>query len=146
MVMMFADASFLVSAFVGDRNGVAAWRWWRRQKLAPLLVSRMALFEAENTIRCGEWDGRWDKTRAEQALAGLHRARLEGLIERREVSNRRVYPAAQRLSLCHTGPETYGAMDIVHVASAQELKATHFVSFDQPQRRLAKAEGMRACP
>jgi hypothetical protein len=80
--MIFADASFLVSAFVGDQNGVAAWRWWRRHSLAPLLVSRMALFEAENTIRCGEWDGRWDKARADQALAGLQRARLEGLIER----------------------------------------------------------------
>ncbi len=144
--MIFADASFLVSAFVGDQNGVTAWRWWRRHSLVPLLVSRMALFEAENTIRCGEWDGRWDKARADQALAGLQRARLEGLIERREVSNRRIYPAAQRLSLHYIGPETYGAMDIVHVASAQELGATHFVSFDGAQRRLAKAEGLVVCP
>jgi len=144
--MISADASFLVSAFVGNQNGVTAWRWWRKQSLVPLLVPRMALFEAENTIRCGEWDGRWDKVRADQSLAGLQRARLEGLIERREISNRRIYPAAQRLSLHHVGPETYGAMDIVHVASAQELGATHFISFDGAQRRLAKVAGMIVCP
>ncbi len=143
--MFFTDASFLVSAFLNDANGPRAWDWWLSEGVT-LTVSRMVLFEAENTLRCGPCVGKCTHAQAQLALEGLLRTRLEGGIVRREISCRRLYPAAQRLSMCYTGPETYGAMDIIHVAAAQELRATHFVSFDHAQRRLAAAEGMTVCP
>ncbi len=143
--MHFADASFLVSAFINDENGPAAWRWWSVSD-ATLTVSRLVLFEAENAIRCGPFDGRCSHERSHDALTQLADALRQGLIVRRELSSNRLYPAAQRLSMRHTGPETYGAMDIIHVAAAQELRATRFVSFDLAQRRLAAAEGLTVCP
>jgi hypothetical protein len=57
-----------------------------------------------------------------------------------------MYPAAQRICMRNTGPETCGTMDIIHVASAQEFGAYHFVCFDRAQSKLAAAEGMAPCP
>lgn len=143
--MTCADASFLVSAFLGDEHGAAAWRWWQSTRQV-LMVSRLALFEAENAIRAAPFWGNCAPLESETALHGLVRARLEGFIERREVPIRRLYPAAQRLSIHHTGPTVFGVLDILHVASAQEMGATQFVSFDLPQRRLASAAGLGVAP
>ena len=145
MSMCCADASFLVSVFLGDEHGAEAWRWWQSTRQV-LTVSRLALFEAENAIRAAPFCGKCTPAEANAALDGLVRARMEGFIERREIPTRRLYPAAQRLSTHHTGPEVYGAMDILHVAAAQELGAKHFASFDGPQRKLAEAAGLDVVP
>ena len=137
----YADASFLVSAFLGDDRAPAAWRWWTHSR-AVLTVSRLTLFEAENAIRAAPFSGKATSQEAELALTGLVRARMEGLIERREIQNRRLYPAAHRLSMLYTGPGVYGAMDILHIATAQEVGSRRFVSFDLQQRRLATAAGL----
>ena len=81
-----------------------------------------------------------------KALEGMKRFTLEGFIELREVPVRRLYPAARRLSQFHTQKAGYGAMDILHVASALDMGATVFLSFDQRQRQLASAEGMHVQP
>jgi len=143
--MCCADASFLVSAFLGDEHGTDAWRWWQSTRQV-LTVSRLALFEAENAIRAAPHCGKCTLPESKSALDGLVRARLEGFIERQEVPVRRLYPEAQRLSTHHTGPEVYGAMDILHVAAAHELGATQFASFDLSQRKLASATGLEVVP
>lgn len=73
----------------------------------------------------------------------MKRMLLEGFIELWEVPVKRLYPAARRLSQFHTQTAGYGAMDIIHVASAQDMGATIFLSFDRRQRELAKAEGIK---
>jgi predicted nucleic acid-binding protein len=37
-------------------------------------------------------------------------------------------------------------LDILHVATARVLGASEFLSFDENQRRLARAEGLAARP
>lgn len=50
--MNYADASFLVALFVvGDDHWSEAWQWWRQQRGPEIVVSRLSLFETENTIR-----------------------------------------------------------------------------------------------
>ncbi len=143
--MTFADASFLASFFASDEHCPEAGVWWRKSN-DILTVSRLALFEAENAIRslplarkCSRADARW-------AVEKMQRARLEGLIECREVPVRRLYPAARRLSAHYGETRSYGAMDIIHVASALELGAETFLSFDGRQRELAEAEGLQVVP
>jgi|GEM_PF-1187430 len=119
MKAVFADASFLVSAFLGDENGERAWRWWQASR-AVIKVSRLVLLETENAIRAAPFSAKCSAEESRQALNGLVRARLEDMIERREIENRRLYPSAQRLSSHHTGPDVFGAMDILHVATALE--------------------------
>lgn len=69
-----------------------------------------------------------------------------GMIEVRELSNKRVYPAARRLSVHYCEDKSFAAMDIVNVATAQELGFSHFLTFHDRQRELAEAEGMLVMP
>ena len=59
---------------------------------------------------------------------------------------RRLLTCSRRLSAHYTADVTYGAMDILHVATALELKAVTFLSFDHRQRDLAEAEGLTVHP
>ena len=54
-----------------------------------------------------------------------------------------VHAAAERLSELYTDIHGHRAMDILHVATAQELGAREFLTFDANQRKLAVAEGLR---
>lgn len=143
--MHFADASFLVSAFLGDANGSKEWKWWASSK-AVLHLSRLVLLEAENAIRSSVFQHAVPQQNSIEALHLLKRALADGVLVRREISSARLYHAAQRICMRHTGPETFGTMDIIHVACAVELGATHFISFDRSQRKLTAAEGLVACP
>ncbi len=143
--MTFTDASFLVSFFAHDEHGLEAETWWRRSN-EILTASRLVLFEAENSIRTLPLAKKCSRAQARWAIDYMKRAVAEGLIVVREVPVKRLYPAAQRLSLHHGEERSFGAMDIIHVAAAQELGATKFLSFDGRQRELAEKTGMAVQP
>jgi len=143
--MIFADASFLVAFFAGTEHGKEARRWWMKNH-SVITVSRLVLFEAENSIRSLPLSGKIKRADARWAIECMKRRVSEGMIEVRELSNKRVYPAARRLSVHYCEERSFGAMDIVHVATAQELAAKRLLSFDDRQRELAEAEAMQAMP
>ena len=143
--MNFTDASFLVSYFAGAEHAAEARTWWRKTN-AVLTASRLVLFEAENSIRTLPLSGKISRATARWAIEQMKRFIAEGFIEVRELSSKRIYPAARRLSGHYCEQRSFGAMDIIHVASAQEMKAEMFLSFDGKQRELAAAEGMEVRP
>lgn len=53
---------------------------------------------------------------------------------------------AQCLTLSHTPRYGMRALDILHVATAQQLAVTELLSFDTNQRRIALAEGVAVSP
>ena len=53
-----------------------------------------------------------------------------------------VVDEAKRLSSLRTLAGGHRGFDILHVASALTLKATHFLTFDGNQKKLAEAEGL----
>lgn len=145
--MIYADASFVVALFVkGDEHWQAAWQWWKNHHSQTLIVSRLTIFEAENTIRVLPLGGKLRQSESRAALEGIQRALLEGVLVRRSVPEQRLYPLARRLSTHHTARSSYGALDILHVASVLELGADMFLSFDKNQCVLAKAEGLKVGP
>ncbi len=142
----FADASFVVSFCARDEHGGKAWRWWRKANCI-MMVSRLVLLEAENAIRVLPLTSqKFTREEVKESLETLKRAILEGFFEIREVPVRRLYPAAQRLSQTHSTCAHFGAMDILHVASAMELGCDLLLSFDKKQRELAQAEGLAVMP
>lgn len=75
--MTYADASFVVALFVeNDEHWPAAWRWWKNQRGPSLIVSRLTIFEAENTIRGMVVARKLTKAQAHSAIQGISRARL----------------------------------------------------------------------
>lgn len=111
------------------------------------MVSRLVLLEAENAIRVLPLTSeKFTREEVRESLETLKRAILEGFFEIREVPVRRLYPAAQRLSQTHSLRAHFGAMDILHVASAMELGCDLLLSFDKKQRELALAEDLAVMP
>jgi len=53
-----------------------------------------------------------------------------------------VHSAAERLSELYTDAHGNRSMDILHVATAIELGAKEFLTFDGKQKKLAEAEGL----
>ena len=53
-----------------------------------------------------------------------------------------IHLAAERLSERHTDSGGHRSMDILHVATAIELGAKVFLTFDANQKKLAIAEGL----
>ncbi len=109
-------------------------------------TSRLAYFEAENSMRAMRVAGKITTEEEFSAIETMKRYTLEGIIELWEVPVKRVFPAARRLSQFHTTNVSYGAMDIIHVASALDMDSAGFLSFDRRQRQLAEAEGMSVQP
>ncbi len=138
----FADASFIVAAFARcDEHNPRAWQWWNQHGKA-VSASRLVLFEAENTLRGFPRSGKCSEEEARRAIDGIHRAVLEGLIERRDAPMNRMLPLARRLSTFHTPANIHGAMDILHVATALELGSPTFLTFDDRQGEMAAHEGL----
>ncbi len=135
----------MVAAFAPDEHSRSAWRWWRKTN-AVVMTTRLALFEAENAIRTLPLGGKCSARESRAALEGIKRALLEGLLIRREIPILRLYPAAQRLSQHHSTGASYGAMDILHVASALTIGADTLLTFDERQGELATAEGLIVQP
>lgn len=53
---------------------------------------------------------------------------------------------AERLAIAHTPRHGARCLDLLHIASALELGASEFLSFDLNQRRVAEAEGLTVLP
>lgn len=142
----FADTSFVISAFVQDEFNGHVWRWWKRHSMASVLITPLVLFEAENSIRGFPITGKCTPAEARPALEGIRRGLLEGLFICQSVPTKRLFPQATRLSLHHTLSATFGAMDVLHVASAIALGADTFLTFDKRQAEMAAEEGLAVKP
>jgi predicted nucleic acid-binding protein len=144
-MIYFADASFLVSYFSKDAHSKTAVRWWESHGQV-IRTSRLAYFEAENAIRSLRVGNEITAKEEFDALESMKRYVLEGFIELWETPVKRLFPSARRLSQFHSTDRSFGAMDILHVASALDMKAASILSFDQRQQQLAVSEGLKAAP
>ena len=78
--MIYADASFIVALFVQeDEQCQRAWQWWRAEQGPILTVTRLGVFEAENTVRALVVAREIRSVEGRLALEGIRRARLEGI-------------------------------------------------------------------
>jgi predicted nucleic acid-binding protein len=57
-----------------------------------------------------------------------------------------VFQTGLHLSRKHTAELGVRTLDVLHVACAMSLNCETFLSFDQRQRKLAEAEGLRVLP
>ena len=53
---------------------------------------------------------------------------------------------ARRIARLRTVTEGYRSLDILHVAAAVVSEAEEFLTFDERQRKLAQAEGLKVKP
>jgi len=135
----YADSSFLVSLYVTDRHSQEADR---------RMASHPAIWLTPFHI------AEWTHAVEQQVFRNISSRSQAGLVYRRFQHDRdsglwtEIAVPESAFDLCAQLARSHGArmplrtLDTLHVASALELKAERFWTFDERQKKLAEAVGL----
>ncbi len=147
MNLHYPDTSFLCSSYRKQEHTPSALAF-RRTMDGPLYFTSLLEFEFRQAIELQVWLHSNDRTmgysrgEADRMIADWESDVASGL--------NRLLPfdmdAVLRLSLVYSQQRTahggHRTLDIFHVATAIHLQATHFLTFDERQRKLARHAGL----
>lgn len=143
--MHCADTSFLLSYYGEDANSEQA-RTFLASATEPLHVHALNDFELSNALRGLVFRGVITTGQRTLWLADYQSDKSRGILVDTILDANAALRGAQAISEERTESSGNRSYDILLVASAILLGATHFWSFDTRQRDLAKTEGMIAMP
>jgi predicted nucleic acid-binding protein len=150
-VKAYPDTSYLCALYVPQSTSVAAITHYQGLK-EPLYVSALLLGEFRQSVRFQIFRNSRDSSQGYPRKVGLDAlGKLQSNLDAGALS---VIPAewadvlaiAERISSKHTMAGGHRFIDILHVATALNIGANRFLSFDSNQRRLATSEGLIAKP
>lgn len=144
-MLAYPDTSFLMSAYGSDHFSAAARRFLATAA-APVVLTELNRLEFENALRSLVFRRLLPATEEASRIRSLESDVQAGLVRFKTCAWDHVFERARYLSARHTGHEGHRAMDILHVASALQLRASHFLGFDERQRSLARSEGLALNP
>ena len=141
----YADTSFLLSLYAPDANSAAAAATMAKLR-PPLPFTPLQQAEFRNATRLRVFRKELTPAERDAVLEQLTNDLAGGVLMPTPLAWSDVWREAERLSARHA--ETTGArtMDILHVAAARTLGATELLTFDNRQRAVAQAEGLRVKP
>lgn len=140
-MVIVCDTSFLFSLYGNDAHSPKAVAWASRNKRA-LYLNSLTHFEFGNALRFSEFRRAITVGASARYWAGFEAAIAQGRLIVATSNLADVVDEARRISSIRTLTGGHRGFDILHVAGARLLKATHFLTFDGNQRRLAEAEGL----
>ena len=144
----FPDTSFLCALYRSQTNSARADAFMAA-RTGPVRVSGLLLLEFRQSLRFQVWLQTKDKTKgftkheAHQMKMDLASDLETGVFEIAQVEWALVHQMAEELSERHTQKNGHRFADLLHVATARHLGASEFLTFDENQTKLAKAEGMK---
>lgn len=109
---------------------------------SPLTISTLNQYELGNALRFAEFRKSIASGDATRFEAQFEEDRESGRLRLQITNLAEVIKEANRISRSRTLTCGHRGFDILHVASALIIKATHFLTFDENQKRLAIAEGL----
>jgi len=147
----FADTSLLCALYRRQDNSDEADALVTRLD-EPLCISSLVAFEFRQSIRLQVF--RFSKDRkqgfsrseAERMLGKLELNLTSGAVEILAVDWGDVHSLAERFSARHTMGKGHRTLDVLHVATALHAGLKSFLTFDENQAALARAEGLTAKP
>jgi predicted nucleic acid-binding protein len=140
-MVIACDTSFLFSLYGNDAHSPEAVAW-SAQNTRALYLNRLTHFEFGNAVRFSEFRKAIPPGAAARYWADFEAAIVEGRLMLASSNLADVLAEADRLSSTHTLSGGHRGFDILHVASALRMNATHFLTFDRNQKNLAEAEGL----
>lgn len=140
-MVIACDTSFLFSLYGNDVHSAKAVAW-SAQNTRVIYLNSLTHFEFGNALRFSEFRKVISLGAAAQYWAGFEAAIAEGRLILTTSNLAGVVDEARRLSATRTLSGGHRAFDILHVASALKMNATHFLTFDGNQKKLAEAEGL----
>jgi len=141
-MVVSTDTSFLFSLYGNDCNSATALQWIKHNR-AGILISALNQFELANSLRFAECRKALALGRANLFLAHFEMDLLDGRLIHKPCNLADILAEATRLSAAHTLTGGHRGFDILHVAAACIMGATHFLTFDANQKRLAHAAGLK---
>ena len=141
---VYADTSFLVSLYVLDTNSEIAVVHMRRTAL-PILLNAFGEIELANAISLRLFRREISAPKAKAARALFQKDIAEGVLQIKPLTTN-TFERAMRMARRRTPRLGTRTLDILHVASALELRAEFFYTFDRNQARLAKSEELPVHP
>lgn len=137
---IFCDASFLVSLYSPDVNSASAAQVMGAVKDTCLITSLVEL-EVVNALRLRVFRKEATLEQARSSLRDFELDLQQGIFQICPVSDE-MFERARQLSRQVSARLGTRTADLLHVAAALELKAKYLYSFDQNQRKLARATGL----
>jgi predicted nucleic acid-binding protein len=116
---------------------------WRSRISGPLAVTHHGRTEIINAICRAVFLGHLTEDAASEALGDLASDFAEGRLQQAEILWRAALNRAAELGQRHTPKLGTRSLDVLHVACALELNSRYFLTFDQRQRMLASAVGLK---
>jgi len=147
----YPDTSFLCALYREQDNSKRADAFLQRLA-GPLPVTALVLFEFRQSVRWQTFLHRNDpgkgygEKEGGRMLADLQGDLSSGLLQIQATDWANVISTAEQLSTQHTTTGGHRAFDILHVATALELGALEFLTFDSRQSGLATALGLKVGP
>jgi predicted nucleic acid-binding protein len=138
----FADSSFIVALYLQQQSSPAAAALMQRHG-EPLPFTPWHRLEVRNALRLAVFhkliDARQSRAQLKQVDVDL---REETLLVHTPMDWVSVLREAEKMGATHS--ETLGCRsgDLFHVAAAKELGFDRFLTFDERQRKMAKAAGL----
>lgn len=138
----YADSSFIVALYLPQASSAVAAAFMRQQGVA-LPFTPWHRLEVRNAIRLAVFhraiDERQGKTQLKQIEADL---REETLIVHAPIDWVTVLREAEKLGATHNESIGCRSSDLFHIAAAVEWGADHFLTFDERQKKMARAAGL----
>ncbi len=141
----YPDSSFLVSLHHADKHGPTARSFLAKRRF-PLIFTPLHRIEVRNALRNVTTRGDMTSSELRLAFQQLDEDLRDGILVHAPVEWTNVFRRADELSETHAIREGQRTIDLLHVAIALEAKARIFLSFDNRQRKLAKAAGLEVKP
>jgi len=144
----FPDTSFLCAIYRTQANSPRADAFMAK-RTGPVRVTSLLLAEFRQSLRFQVWLHTKDKTKgfskhnAQQMKLDLASDLKAKVLEITEVDWAAVHQRAEELSERYTEKGGHRFVDLLHVATALQLGAPEFLTFDANQKTLAEAEGMK---
>ena len=136
----YADTSFLVSLYMLDGNSALAAAQMKRAAL-PLALTPLGEIELTNAFQLRLFRKELDHSKVKAAQKLFREDMANGVMVLRPLPPG-AFDEARRLAEKHTRRLGTHSLDVLHVASALVLRTETFYTFDEKQRKLAKAEGL----
>lgn len=140
-MVIVCDTSFLFSLYGNDAHSSKAVAW-SAQNTKVIYLNSLTYFEFGNALRFSEFRKVIPPGYAVQYWTGFEAAIAHGRLIVATSNLADVVDEAKRISSRRTLTGGHRGFDILHVASALKLRASHFLTFDINQKKLAEAEGL----
>jgi predicted nucleic acid-binding protein len=144
-LIAYPDTSFLCALYRKQDNSDQALAY-RAAMTEPLHVTRLLLWEFRQSVRFQAFRYRnncqlgYPLSEAERMIAKLAEHMDQGLVKMTNCDFVSILITGERISKARTYTGGHRSFDILHIATAVDLGAREFLSFDANQIQLATAE------